>query len=71
MHTSRRDLETLTRSEGGGGVVTGDGDFAAQDEPLGVEVMAMIGRNQVRLQAAVYDAVALAPEVCFEFDAIH
>jgi len=40
--TARRDLETLPGAKSDRAVVTGDGDFAAQDKRFGVEVMAMI-----------------------------
>ena len=46
MHAARRDLETLSRPESYRVVVTGDGNFAAQDKRFGVEVMAMIGGDQ-------------------------
>ena len=71
MHAARMDLETLPSPKGDRAVVTGDGDFAAQNKRFGVEVVAMIGRNQVRLHATVHNAVAGAPKVCFEFNAIH
>jgi hypothetical protein len=71
MHAARCNLETLSLTEGDRGVVAGDGDFAAQHKRFGVELMAMIGRNQVRFQAAVHNAIAIAPKACFEFDAIH
>src|SRR3954451_23945741 len=71
MHAARRDLEALSGAEGDRGVVTGDGDFAAQDQRFGVEVMAMIGGNQVRLHAAVHDPIALTTQFRFKFEAIH
>ena len=71
MHTARRDLETLSCAEGDRVVVTGDGDFAAQDKRLGVEVVAMIGRNQVRLYAAVHNPIAVTPQLCIELETIH
>ena len=46
MHTARRDLETLSRLESYRVVVTGDGNFAAQDKRFGVEVLAMIGATK-------------------------
>jgi len=71
MHAARRDLETLSRPEGYRAVVTGYGNFAAQDKRFGVEVMAMIGRDQVRLHAAVHNPIAVTTQVRFELKTIH
>jgi hypothetical protein len=49
MHAARRHLETLSGAEGYRVVVLRDGNFPAEDKRFGVEVMAMIGSNQVRL----------------------
>jgi hypothetical protein len=69
MHAARRDLETLSRPESNRVVVTGDGNFAAQDKRFGVEVMAMIGR--VRLHAAVHNPIAVTTQFRFELKTIH
>ena len=54
-----------------GVVVTGDGNFAAQDKRFGIEVMAMIGRDQVRLHAAVHNPIAVTTQFRFELKTIH
>src|ERR1700733_513772 len=59
MHATCRDLEALPPTKGNWGIIAGDGDFAAQDKCLGIEIMTMIGRDQVGRHAAVYDAIAL------------
>src|SRR5580698_5801171 len=60
MHAARQDLETLSRPESYRVIVTGDGNFAAQDQRFGVEVMAMIGRDQVRRCIAAGRAAGLS-----------
>jgi hypothetical protein len=66
MHAARWDLETLSYPERDRVVVTGDGNFPAQDKGFGVEAVAVIGRDQVRLQAAVHDPEAVATQVRYE-----
>ena len=53
VHAAGRHFEALPRAEGDGSVVAGDGDFAAQDQGLGVEIMAVIGGYMVRLHTGV------------------
>jgi hypothetical protein len=43
MHAALRNFEALPRLKGDWGVVPGNGNFAAQYERLGVEVVAVIG----------------------------
>jgi hypothetical protein len=71
MHAARRDLKALSRAKGDRVIVASDGDIATQDKRLGIEVMAMIGCNKVRLYAAVRDTIALAAQFRFKLDAIH
>ena len=71
MHAARRHLETFPGTKRDSGVVAGDGDFATEDQCLGVEVMAVIGRRQVRLQAGVHEPIAVATQLRLEFDLVH
>ena len=66
MHAAGGHLETLSGTEGNRVVVPRDSDFATQDQRLGVEVMAVIGRDQVRLHAAVHNPIAVATQVCID-----
>ena len=71
MHAARRNLEALSCPERYRVVVTGDGNFTAEDKRFGVEVMAMIGRDQVRLHAAVHNPIAVTTQFRFELKTIH
>jgi hypothetical protein len=71
MHADRRHLKTLSCPKGHRGVVTGNGDFATEHKRLSIEVMAMIGRDQVRLYAAVRYPIPITTELGFELKTIH
>jgi hypothetical protein len=52
-------------------IVARDGDVTAQHPRLGVKVVTVVRRNQVRLHAAVHDPIAITTQFRFKFGFVH
>jgi len=71
VHAAGGDFAIVASSEQCGLVVAGDGDLAAQDQDPGVEVVAVIRRNLVRLPAAIHDTESVGTQVRRELGLVH
>ena len=71
MHGVGGHLTALSGAEGFRLIVAGNGDLAAKDEELGVEIMEVIAYPHIRCEAGMHDAITLAPEFRFKFETVH